>query len=79
MNVNYLCWNKSKDPGIPAHLSVTRILCEIDVNQGTRGRCLQVRIEEKQKEKGSWDTTQIRKNEAKEKKKVGMKRRPAFG
>lgn len=51
MNVNYLWWNKSKDPGIPAHLSVTRILCEIDVNQGTRGRCLQVRIEEKQKEK----------------------------
>ena len=40
---------------------------------------MQVRIEEKQKEKGSWDTTQIRKNEAKEKKKVGMKRRPAFG
>lgn len=34
MNVNYLCWNKSKDPGIPARLSVIRILCEIDVNQG---------------------------------------------
>lgn len=68
MNVNYLCWNKVKDPGIPAHLSVTRILFEIDVNQGTRGRCLQLRIEEKQKEK----------KKGKRKEKVGMERRPAF-
>ena len=51
MNINYLCWNKLKGPGIPAHLSVTRILFEIDVNEGTRGRCLQLRIEEKQNEK----------------------------
>jgi hypothetical protein len=46
--INYPRWNKLKDPGIPAHLSVTRTSFEIDVKQkDLEEKCLRFRIEEK--------------------------------
>ncbi|CAP92335.1 hypothetical protein PCH_Pc13g12660 [Penicillium rubens Wisconsin 54-1255] len=52
LGVNYLWWNKLKDPGIPAHLSVTRISFETDVKQtDLEEKCLRLRIEEKEKER----------------------------